>query len=303
MSDIANNTTPHDDLPFTISLRRVNRGVGYVALFLPLWLILVTIFTETCFNASISHYYFSRIGGDLLVGSLTFIALLLAFFYSFPTDRVDGYRRHTTLDIWLAKIAGISAFLIAFSPTTGSGCLYDGAEVARVFITGASGSEDFNNGGTGVAGTITYNFWASFKRFGNPENVPLILRSIHFAAAAAMFLILAYFSYFVFTRDNSSTSQMAGNRKIRRNFWYRWLGRAILLAVLAIGVKSAALAWLLSPETATAVETWWNSLRLTFVFEAIALCSFGLSWMIKGRFIKAFEDAAAMDATTQGRAA
>ena len=274
-----------------------------MALFLPLWLILVTIFTETCFNASISHYYFSRIGGDLLVGSLSFIALLLTFFYSFPTDEVDGYRRHTKLDIWLAKIAGVSAFLIAFSPTTGSGCLYDGSEVARVFITGATGSEDFNNGGTGVTGVITYDFWASFSRFGSPENVPVILRSLHFGAAAAMFLILAYFSYYVFTRDNSSASQMTGNRKDRRNFWYRWLGRAILLAVLAIGVKSAALSWFLSPESATALETWWNSWRLTFVFEAIALCSFGLSWMIKGRFIKAVEDGAALEAMDQGRAA
>lgn len=283
-----------DDLPFIINLRRVNRGVGYVALFLPVWLILVTLFTETCFNASISHYYFSRIGGDLLVGSLSFIALLLAFFYSFPPDDVDGYRKHTKLDIWLAKLAGVSAFLIAFSPTTGSGCLYDGSEVARVFITGATGSEVFNNDIRDVTGTITYDFWASFSRFGSPDNVPVILRSIHFAAAAAMFLILAYFSYFVFTRTNSSASLKPGNRKFRRNVWYRCLGIAILLAVLAIGMKSAALEWFLSPERAMALETWWNRWRLTFVFETVALCSFGLSWMIKGRFIKAFEDEAAL---------
>lgn len=290
-----------DDLPFVISLRRVNKGVGYVALFLPVWLILVTLFTETCFNASISHYYFSRIGGDLLVGSLSFIALLLAFFYSFPTNDVEGYRKHTKLDIWLAKIAGVSAFLIAFSPTTGSGCLYDGAEVARVFITGATGSEMFNTDISNVAGTITYDFWASFKRFGTPENVPTLLRSIHFGAAAVMFLILAYFSYFVFTRTNSATSLKPGNRKDRRNAWYRALGLAILLAIVAIGVKSTVLTWLLSPERATAVETWWNGWRLTFVFETIALGSFGLSWMIKGRFIRAFEDAAALP--PQGRAA
>ena len=301
MQDIENDTTLLDDLPFIISLRRVNKGVGYVALFLPIWLILVTIFTETCFNASISHYYFSRIGGDLLVGSLSFIALLLAFFYSFPPDDVEGYRKHTKLDIWLAKIAGVSAFLIAFSPTTGSGCLYDGSEVARVFITGATGSEMFNNDVSDVAGKITYDFWASFKRFGSPENVPVILRSVHFGAAAVMFLILAYFSYFVFTRTNSSTSLKSGNRKIRRNAWYRALGIAILLAVLAIGVKSAALQWFLSPERAMALEAWWNSWRLTFVFEAIALGSFGLSWMIKGRFIAAFEDEAALQ--NQGRAA
>jgi len=33
---------------------------------------------------------------------------------------------------------------------------------------------------------------------------------------------------------------------------------------------------------------------LTFVFEAIALMSFGFSWMIKGRLIDLFEDEAVM---------
>ncbi len=47
MTDIPREPALLDDLPFIISLRRVNKGVGYVALFLPVWLILVTIFTET----------------------------------------------------------------------------------------------------------------------------------------------------------------------------------------------------------------------------------------------------------------
>ena len=51
---------------------------------------------------------------------------------------------------------------------------------------------------------------------------------------------------------------------------------------------------------AEAIATFWDSLRLTFVCESIALISFGFSWMIKGRFVYAFEDAAAMP---QGRAA
>ena len=35
---------------------------------------------------------------------------------------------------------------------------------------------------------------------------------------------------------------------------------------------------------------WWDGLRLTFVLETLALISFGLSWLIKGRFINRFED-------------
>jgi len=107
-----------DDLPFSISLRRVNKGVGYVALLLPFCLLLVTWFTNTCFNESISHYYFSRIGGDLFVGGLVFIGLMLTFFYSFTGgEQVDGYRAHRWHDIRAARLAGVCALLIAFSPT------------------------------------------------------------------------------------------------------------------------------------------------------------------------------------------
>ncbi len=63
------------NLPFSISLRRVNQGVGWVALLLPFSLLLVTFATNTCFKTSISHYYFSRLGGDLFVGGLCFIGL------------------------------------------------------------------------------------------------------------------------------------------------------------------------------------------------------------------------------------
>lgn len=45
------------DLPFDVDLRNLNLGVGYVALLLPVSLALVTLLTNTCFNASISHYY------------------------------------------------------------------------------------------------------------------------------------------------------------------------------------------------------------------------------------------------------
>src|SRR6056297_4208612 len=107
------NTFLPDDLPFALSLRRVNRGVGYFALFLPVILIALTVFTNTCFNQSISHYYYSRIGGHIFVGALTFIGLLLAFFYSFRTQTIDGYLRHYWYDIWLIILAGVSAFLIA----------------------------------------------------------------------------------------------------------------------------------------------------------------------------------------------
>lgn len=297
---------PSSSLPFSINLRRVNKGVGYVALLLPVWLLLVTIFTETCFNASISHYYFSRLGGDILVGSLTFIGLLLLFFYSMDDQQVDGYLEHRSHDGWLARIAGLSAFMIAYSPTTGSGCAYNGHEVARVFLTNASGADDFLPNVPPVAGTIGFDFWATFPNIAPDSVLMTVLHSIHFAGAAAMFLILGYFSYFVFTRKNTSHSHdedQAGTRKARRNAWYRGLGILIFTAVIALGMKSALPGLILSEAQQEALQAWWDARRLTFVFESLALMSFGLSWMIKGRFLDFFEDERVLEMRLQERAA
>jgi len=278
-----------DDLPFALSLRRVNRGVGYVALFLPVILIALTVFTNTCFNQSISHYYYSRIGGDIFVGALTFIGLLLAFFYSFRTNTVDGYLRHYWYDIWLIKLAGISALLIAYSPTTGSGCNYDGGEVARTFLTSASGLAP---PASDVTGALSYDMWATFPVFGGSDNVPIILQSLHFGGAAVMFTILGYFSYFVFTRINSFASVIEGSRKGFRNVWYRALGLMIFACVAIMGGAAILTKLILSPHAAQAFLEVWNHWRLTFILESVALMSFGLSWMIKGRFIKIFQDGA-----------
>lgn len=288
------------DLPFDVDLRKLNLGVGYVALLLPVSLALVTLLTNTCFNASISHYYYSRLGGDILVGSLSFIGLLLMFFYGFRTTNRVGCLGYGKIDIVLLKLAGLAGILVAFSPTTGSGCAYDGAEVARVFLTQAQGSEGFHPPGGTVRGTISYDFWASFPLFGAPENVPTLLKALHFGAAGVMFSILGYFSYFVFTRENSPAARAPGNRKDRRNAWYRALGRVIFGVVAVLAIKGALLGLVLPAAMAESIAAFWDSLRLTFVGESIGLISFGFSWMIKGRFIYAFEDAAAMP---QGRAA
>ncbi|WP_375553968.1 hypothetical protein [Roseovarius mucosus] len=278
------------DLPFDIDLRRLNLGVGYVALGLPVSLGLVSLLTNTCFNASISHYYFSRIGGDILVGALSFIGLLLMFFYSFRAPGREGCLGWHWYDVVLLKLAGVAAVIVAFVPTTGSGCTYSG-EVARVFLTNASGSEGFHPPGGTVAGTISYDFWASFAALG--ADVPTVLKMMHFGAAGVMFLVLGYFSAYVFTRENSTAARLAGNRKDRRNLWYRMLGRIIFAVVGVLAIKAALLEMILPLGLAQSIEAIWDSLRLTFLFKSLGLCAFGLSWMIKGRFIAAFEDAAA----------
>ena len=282
-----------EDLPFAVNLRRINKGVGYVALLLPALLLAVTGVTGTCFYATISHYYFSRIGGDLFVGSLSFIGVMLTFFYVIEPGRTDGYLEHRRMDIALVRLAGICALAIAFLPTTGSGCAYHAGYGARAFLTDLQGSEAFLPAIGAVTGTVTHDFWASFERFGSPAEVPVALASLHFGAAAVMFSILGYFSACVFTRQNSATSRGAdepGSRKASRNRWYRGLGLAIYVAAGIIGFKFAVTQWALSAPSAERVSAIWDRWHVTFVCETVALMSFGLSWLIKGRFLAVFED-------------
>ncbi|WP_171174142.1 hypothetical protein [Ruegeria sp. HKCCD8929] len=271
-------------LPFQVSLRAINKSVGLAAFGLPFALLVAGGLGGACPTIdSISHYYFTRIGGDILVGALSFIGVLLLFFYKLPdgqtgtTGRVDGYLGHKPLDIWLARLAGLCAWGVAFFPTDGAGCESFDGSTARVFLNDAKGGDAFDP--PTVTGVPGFDFWAGT----GVTNV--ILTNLHFISAGGMFLILAYFSIVVFRRPQSKTCALrAENKEIRlgankgrRNRWYLIFGLLILLAIAALVIKALVF------RPGTSGLDWWNRNDLTFWFEALALVAFGLSWSMKGR--------------------
>jgi len=262
---------PQRDLPFMVDLRRIHLAVGWIAFGLPLSLVAVAWLPTVCFHNSISHFYFSPVGGDILVAALGFIGLLLLCLYSFDAAGCEGARRWTRVDVLLIRLAGIASLLVAFVPTAGTGCDRVAAEGARAFLTGATES--------------SFDFWAVL--LGRPESTGFPLDAVHYGAAGVMFLILAYVVLRVFTRINSEAAQRDGNRKDLRNACYRVLGRMILGVIAVLGVKMGIGA--VAPD----FLGFWNRLNLTFIFEAAGLFAFGLAWMIKGRVLPMFEDAAA----------
>jgi hypothetical protein len=118
-------------LPFSASEKRVHLIIGYTAFFLPIVLWAITFADFACFPASISHFYYIPIAGDLFVGALVFIGMYMLFVY-----RVDGPRQFTTRDVILTRIAGISAICVAVFLTRGSGCVLNG-ETLRPFLSNA----------------------------------------------------------------------------------------------------------------------------------------------------------------------
>lgn len=289
-------------LPFRVSLEAVNKGVGLVALGLPFVLLAVTWLGNTCPDIdSISHYYYSRLGGDILVGALCFIGVLMLFFYQAPGP-VDGYLGHHPIDIWLVRLAGICAFGVALVPTAGSGCEDFAGNTVRMFLSGASGtagldipaareimdSQDLARiAELSAALEVTrvgFDFWGTLGITGG------VLTAVHYLSALGMFLVLAYYSLVVFPRPQSATAKASGTdwkaSKKRRNLFYRICGGLILLAIAALAYKFLTMA-----EGSDAVKKW-NARDLTFWFEALALVAFGASWAVKGRIFDFLRDPA-----------
>ena len=287
-------------LPFRISLESANRAVGLIALGLPLALLVVSaIFGTICPDInSISHYYYSPIGGDILVGALSVIGVLMLFFYKLPKAPrggqipVEGYKGHHPRDIWLARLAGLCAFGVALSPTGGTGCEDFAGSTIRTFLTGTQGGElaelpeamrvpdlapDKQPAASGIA---SFDLWPSL------DVDHFLFGAIHYASAAVMFAILAYYSLVVFTRNQKAGPEDAEPVRFTRKWWrnliYRACGAVIIGCLVALAVQFALL-----PE---GLKTVWNAANGTFWVEALALFAFGISWSVKGRIFAVLRD-------------
>ena len=119
-----------------------------------------------------------------------------------------------------------------------------------------------------VAGNFACGFALAVALF--PNTGTGLERTVHFAAALALFLVLAFFSLFLFTRSEGAPT----NRKRMRNTVYRVCGVAILLCIAAIGLSYTVL----SAEV-------FDALHPVFWLETVALWAFGLSWFVKGETI------------------
>lgn len=295
-----------EGLPFTLRLDSVNKGIGLVALGLPLALLLISALGAACPGIdSISHHYYTRIGGDILVGALTFIGLQMAFFYQLPIPgqgrgpMVDGYLGYGKWDIRAARFAGLCAFGVALVPTSGPGCEDYGGRVTRLFLEGTTGGHAVPGENGVIDGRPTFDFWGTFGIHDG------ILSGAHYGAAAGMFAVLAYYALVVFTRPQSAAAFTPSGElqleKRRRNQLYRVFGGLIVIAMGALAAKSALP--LVVEDSAEALARW-NHANLTFWFEALGLMAFGCAWCLKGGLFGLFRHkTAVIHPDVTGRAA
>lgn len=100
-----------------------------------------------------------------------------------------------------------------------------------------------------------------------PSTHPGVQHVLHFVFAAALFLLLAYISYFRFTRQGDEPTEA----KLTRNTVYRWCAVAMVLCVVLIPVVDL-----------TRLAGRLAAIRPAFLLETAALWAFGFSWVVKG---------------------
>ncbi len=99
-----------------------------------------------------------------------------------------------------------------------------------------------------------------------------IIGSLHFISAALLFLTLAFFCLILFTK----TGEVITKRKKLRNKIYKICGYTILLCIAIIAIYLILLDSRFEPV---------DHLKPVFVFEAIALYAFSISWFVKADII------------------
>jgi hypothetical protein len=92
---------------------------------------------------------------------------------------------------------------------------------------------------------------------------------LHVLGASTLFLILAWFAFFQFTR--TSPGKTPGPLKRRRNALYRTCGAII------VGCIVGEVIYTVLPENPTA-----QKLGVLFWLESLSLLAFGISWGVKG---------------------
>ncbi|MFL4471928.1 hypothetical protein ACERZ8_19360 [Tateyamaria armeniaca] len=252
-----------------IDQRALARVVGMVAVGLPVVLWIASHlpssnpYIDSCFRFSISHFYYAPFWGTVFTGALVFIGAYLIVYKG--EDRHDAEKR-------LASYAGLACFGIALFPTGGWGC----DEV--VFAARPMLLFDLIKGVPVIQGAF------------DPDRAFMLFKYasvIHYGSAAVVFFFLAWFCFFVFTAiddDQRGPDGKPTQVKVIRNALYYAAGTVIVIAILAMGTVFAVEGLLGIPVP------WWDAGNWTFTCEAAALIAFGVSWLVKGRFIAWLQD-------------
>ena len=208
---------PHAPNQDTRTVRRLRRGIGFVAIVLPVAVTIgnAVIDGHVRLLGSVSGAYYTGMR-DVFVGSMAAIGIFLLIY------------RHAKIDDVLSNLGGVSALVVALFP-------------AKEINTDIPQTEK-------------------------------IIGIVHLAASTLMFLIMAIFCFFVFTRPDvrMDKSDLPQSKRVRNRLYV--LSGWVLVLALAAG---AAGSMYLPHDLMVKIEP-------MFWGEAIAIWAFGFAWLVKG---------------------
>ena len=221
--------------------KRLAAIIGYVALGMPVVLALGGILLSWFDLGEFTESLSAFYYQEFLLGDV-FVGCLV--FLGVAMFAYQGWHSKVAT---LASFCGVCMFLVAFFPADGW------------IMLDEVGADTFS-------GTVIFE---------------LISDQVHLWASVIVFLILAWFCFFVFTRVKPEQIGPNGDlipTKRNRNRFYRVSGAIILLSLGATGM-----AFLLDEQIV-------RQYRLIYVGETICLLTYGISWMVHGRVFAPLAD-------------
>lgn len=220
-----NSSTAESKIPAVVSYLVLRRAVGIIGVSLPIVLLAGSIIIFHCGEIQGSiSKYYHTVMRNVFVGSLCAVALFLWAYKGYKRDEMDS--KYMIPDNPAGNLAALFALGVAFFPT------FIGPESLTSCIT-----EEYPR-----------------KVIGN----------IHLFSALMFFLMLAYFSIFLFTKGKSKNE----------NRLYKICGYTILGCIITIVIYL----YLLKNNFPQL-----QKIKPVFWLEALALWAFGVSWLKKGK--------------------
>lgn len=248
------NTTPISDTEkeqnntLVTDYLTLRKALGWLGILLPVALIIGSFLVSGGYiETSISNYFYTPMR-DIFIIPLSAVALFLF-----------TYRGYDVVDRVTTNLAGFFGLATALISTNFK---YD--IILHPFDT-MSKTVDAN----GKHHHVTVSAPEEFVIIPHPHAE--VFGGIHLGCAATFFLILAYISYFQFTKTSGAMTQ---NKKTR-NTIYRTCAMVIVICILT----------LLPGFLSDSLNTWYNDHKMIFWAETLMLWAFGTSWLVKGEFL------------------
>lgn len=206
----------------------------------------------------------------LLAMGLPFVVVLGALILS-PHVGIQGsisaYYYTKMRNVFVGTLSATGVFLLTYNPGNFNNSYRKGHDQIFGFLAGlfAIGVALFPTTRTVLKGELSLS----------PDEV--LVGYVHLLFAALLFLILAYFSYFLFTK---SDEKHPGPDKKNRNRIYKTCGLVMLACVLLMASNQVYIYVL--GKRPNPLERYSPLLTL----EVLANLAFGISWIVKGNALK-----------------